>query len=714
MRNFVPGEIPRDFDPRLVNILREMGGYLEQVDAGFTHITRGEAPVAGGALVPIPISHHNISHLTDGDDHPMYLFLGTSAALRTGKASTSVTGETDANKQIVYGNVSFRAADSGVVMQEFKSSSSSTEFDGFSIKKTGGKRNFFFSPVVASGDAVARFPLTFTSSDILVMEATSNTLSKKTLTTQNILTFDGTATYCQIQNAGGASVYLDPSTVTAEKTLIIKNWSGTLAAPVGTGNSGDLLVSQGASQPIWQAAATAAAHAMLSATHTDSTPASVLRGALITGQGASPTWSRLALGTSGYFLKSDGTDAGWADLFGALNTWTNTQYFSGSGAMKFANSKGLQFENFGGTAINSILYTAADIFRFLAATATGLIQFDNSNGSVAVTIDTTNAAAKMFVGGSTTPTQILEIAAGTSSLAPFKFTTGTNLTTPITGCMEYDGTSLYFTPTGTTRRTIPYLSLAQTWSAIQDFSVAPRVANGVYYSALNSVGGTVNLLRYTTGNNLELNSGNDVNLIGGAAGTITFKATTGVFDMTASNGGILLKAGTTTAFPLRFQSGTNLTTAVAGTLEFTTDDFFATITSGAARKAFILDDGARLTSGRVPFATTNGRLTDDADMTFATDTLTVTKIAAHTITGTLTIADSINIAVGAGTGTKIGTATTQLIGFWNTAPIVQPTTAVGAATLTGGGGTALTDTDTFDGYTLKQVVKALRNVGLLA
>lgn len=46
--------------------------------------------------------------------------------------------------------------------------------------------------------------------------------------------------------------------------------------------------------------------------------------------------------------------------------------------------------------------------------------------------------------------------------------------------------------------------------------------------------------------------------------------------------------------------------------------------------------------------------------------------------------------------------------------IAQETTSVGNATLVGGGGTNITDTDTFDGYTLKQIVKALRNQGLLA
>lgn len=115
-------------------------------------------------------------------------------------------------------------------------------------------------------------------------------------------------------------------------------------------------------------------------------------------------------------------------------------------------------------------------------------------------------------------------------------------------------------------------------------------------------------------------------------------------------------AGAATA-PLKLSSGPVMTAPEAGALEFTTDDFFATITTGAARKAFILDNGARLTSGRVPIATTNGRLADDADMTFAVDTLTVTKAIASTsltvasLTGTLR-ADSGLISVAAGVGVK--------------------------------------------------------------
>jgi len=44
----------------------------------------------------------------------------------------------------------------------------------------------------------------------------------------------------------------------------------------------------------------------------------------------------------------------------------------------------------------------------------------------------------------------------------------------------------------------------------------------------------------------------------------------------------------------------------------------------------IAGSAAALTSGRVPFASTGGILTDDADLTFATDTLTATKMVGTT------------------------------------------------------------------------------------
>lgn len=79
----------------------------------------------------------------------------------------------------------------------------------------------------------------------------------------------------------------------------------------------------------------------------------------------------------------------------------------------------------------------------------------------------------------------------------------------------------------------------------------------------------------------------------------------------------------------------------------------------------------------------------------------------------LTLKDAFNIAANATTGTKIGTATTQKLGFWNTAPIAQPTTAHAAATFVTNTSLIANDTATFDGYTIGQVVKALRDFGVL-
>lgn len=83
-------------------------------------------------------------------------------------------------------------------------------------------------------------------------------------------------------------------------------------------------------------------------------------------------------------------------------------------------------------------------------------------------------------------------------------------------------------------------------------------------------------------------------------------------------------------------------------------------------------------------------------------------------TGVINIQDAKHIALGTTTGTKIGTATSQKLGVWNATPIVQPTTAIAAATFVANTGTAVNDASTFDGYTMKQIVKALRNIGLLA
>ena len=63
-------------------------------------------------------------------------------------------------------------------------------------------------------------------------------------------------------------------------------------------------------------------------------------------------------------------------------------------------------------------------------------------------------AGSLGIGGS--PTARLHLPAGTptANTAPLKFTSGTNLATAEAGAMEYDGTNLFFTRTGTTRENV--------------------------------------------------------------------------------------------------------------------------------------------------------------------------------------------------------------------------------------------------------------------
>ena len=80
----------------------------------------------------------------------------------------------------------------------------------------------------------------------------------------------------------------------------------------------------------------------------------------------------------------------------------------------------------------------------------------------------------------------------------------------------------------------------------------------------------------------------------------------------------------------------------------------------------------------------------------------------------LFIGNGTDIEIGTTTGTKIGTATSQKISFWGAAPDVQPTTAITAAAFSTGTSGIIDDSATFGGYTIGQIVAAMKRVGLLA
>lgn len=118
-------------------------------------------------------------------------------------------------------------------------------------------------------------------------------------------------------------------------------------------------------------------------------------------------------------------------------------------------------------------------------------------------------------------------------------------------------------------------------------------------------------------------------------------------------------------------------------------------------------DGAATTDANLVFYLRSGNSANTAVLSFAS-----TKDA--TFSGSVTMTDAKNLIVGSTTGTKIGTATSQKLGFWNATPVVQPTTAVTAAAFVANTSGIVNDTATFGGYTIGQIVAALKSIGVLA
>lgn len=90
-----------------------------------------------------------------------------------------------------------------------------------------------------------------------------------------------------------------------------------------------------------------------------------------------------------------------------------------------------------------------------------------------------NPAGKVGIGLNATKSY-LEIKAGTTAIAPLCFTSGTNNTTAQAGAMEYNGTNLFFTRTGTTRQTVLTANVITTEAIVSDTSITINVAGTDY------------------------------------------------------------------------------------------------------------------------------------------------------------------------------------------------------------------------------------------
>jgi hypothetical protein len=439
--------------------------------------------------------------------------------------------------------------------------------------------------------------------------------------------------------------------------------------------------------------------------------------------------------------------------FASISTGGSSAHISTGGSGAYIQTRST-FRLNGGTYVTTLSH---------AATANRAIALPDDSGTLALTSDITGGTlAGSFTTLTASSTSSLLLGTAGSAVGNVGFrnaTSGTTTLAPATGAL---GTGTVTLPLS---GTLAISSGAQTFTGVQSMT-SPNITTSITtpsttFALVNATATTVNFAGAATTLNIGAPSaaitlGANSTLNGGSAANddITIQGTSNAtrassYVLLQPNGGYVgIGATPTTAL-------TVISDVTGGRVAY-----FKTTAASNGNTQFVLDTATNTNCGLVleenatdKFGvfynsnTTSGsrvadtfevysfvssapilRLHQSAPLAIAVASdggvslpITLAVTGASTLTGLLTanggitLGDAQNIAFNTTTGTKIGAATTQKLSFWNATPIVQPTTAVASATVASpGGGVNLKTDDTFDGYTIAQVVKALRNAGLLA
>lgn len=236
---------------------------------------------------------------------------------------------------------------------------------------------------------------------------------------------------------------------------------------------------------------------------------------------------RLRIASTGQITMSNGVkvQAGGIDVTGqsqiignvGVGATPTTQFdvYAGAGSNANVRVRG----NGGGAALDIANGSAA---HYIYGYGTIPMQFA-TNGVNRFTLyagGNANFANSLGLGSVSSPTARIHLPAGTSTAgtAPFKFTSGTNLSSVESGSMEYDGTYLYFSPVAT-RKIVTYRKNVTSAVAALTASVdSCVVASGSFTVTLPNPS--------TVGNGAEIT----VKKTSTSASTVTISASAGTID----------------------------------------------------------------------------------------------------------------------------------------------------------------------------------------
>lgn len=594
-------EVPSNLDFRLVKVLRNMNDYLDQVDKGFGRIQRGEKPVTGGSLPSQQLI----------DESKFVLLAGRNGG-QSVKGSPSIVG----SSATVLNLAAFNDASSPNIAMG--STVMIIEAATLTMRAPSHDDEPWLMGFSTSGSPVQNWVGLTVTGNILINASSASTngfaLNHGNMPTTNVTAFvqkrsAQTGNLFEWRSAGSPMSYIRASDgafvgpVAGTTGFFDKIRIGDATAPT---HRLEIVAGDATTAPILLTSGTLLTTPVLGAieflTNTlyfTSNVGPTRQIVLLKGNSTAMFVNRIPFAQTGGTLQ-DSASLTYNDGTKVFTTIGTIQATGGSAALSSQGTlAALTTVNFGNQTKDTVSKVQVDY----TDTSTGTVNVAGIGGLLRVAnASSSNANFLGFDGGvriqgsALTQTGVGLGAIGLRGLVVIN----TNVTIPSVTALN----GLVYTEGSGPTVTSAY-AVASRWSL-----TSGTITSGYGFYAQNpdtSGGGAItnNYMLYLE----NPTSGGTSNwAIYSAGGVSSLAGKIRLGDNTAPTHRLELVAGTTTVAPILLTSGTSLTTAVAGAFEFTTDDFFLTITTGTARKGIVLDDGSRLTSGKIPVATTNGRL----------------------------------------------------------------------------------------------------------